>query len=212
MPRKANKRNLRRFSFNLRIPQDIILLASLMLIFLGFLTIDGVLSAEKNSGFENVRHALGLKEIATLKGEPVIVSDEFLKNKTTGNPPTQIVIPANNIDIKIIEAPISNGYWETSDVYASHGVGSSNPGTAGNMVIFAHARKGLFYNLKDAKLNEVVYVFTKNRWFSYKISRITSVYPNEVKPILPTKDKELTLYTCTGFADEKRLIVTAKPL
>lgn len=212
MPRKANKRNLRRFSFNLHLPQNIILLASLILLFLGFLTIDGVLSAEMNSGFENVRHALGLREITTLKGEPVMVSTEFLKNKTTGNPPTQIVIPSENIDIKIIEAPVINGYWETSDVYASHGVGSATLGTSGNMVVFAHARKGLFFNLKNAKLNDVIYIFTKDKWFSYKISKITSVYPSEVKPILPTKDKELTLYTCTGFADEKRLIVTANPL
>lgn len=147
----------------------------------------------------------------TLKGEPITVSKSLLGQINDSEVPERIVLPSNGIDLKVVEAPIINGYWETSDFYASHGQGSANPGNNGNMVIFAHARVGLFYNLKDAKIDDLVYVFTKSKWYQYKIEKITTVFPNQVQVISATNDERLTLYTCSGFADEKRLIVIAKP-
>ncbi len=212
MPRKRNNKKRSKKSIDLKFLPQLILLIALSLLLVGFLTLDSVLSAEVKSGFYNIKSAIGIKESPTLKGEPILVSDQLLKNKSTGNPPIRILIPGQKIDLKIVEAPVIDGYWETSDLYASHGEGSDDPGQNGNMVIFAHAREGLFYNLKNVKVNDQIYVFTNNKWYSYRISDITLVYPNQVKPILPTKTQELTLYTCTGFADEKRLIVLAKPL
>ena len=39
---------------------------------------------------------------------------------------------------------------------------------------------------------------------------IKLAYPNEVEVIAPTEDETLTLYTCSGFNDEKRLVVVGK--
>jgi len=142
---------------------------------------------------------------------PIKISASFLGAKGTRNDPVRILIPSVGIDLKVIDAPIINGYWELSDNTASYGLGSGLPGTKGNTVIFAHAREGLFYNLKDVKVNDTVYVFTKNNWFRYKVNKITAVYPNQTEIISPTKNEVLTLYTCTGFYDEKRLIVRALP-
>lgn len=153
-----------------------------------------------------------LAENPTLKGEPINTSEFLGFSEDKSNIPQRIVIPNEQIDLKVVEAPIVNGYWETSDVNASHGEGSATPGQNGNIVIFAHARIGLFYNLKDVKLGDTIYVFTKDKWYQYKVNKITSVYPNDIKVISPTKSEELTLYTCSGFADEKRLIVQAIPV
>ena len=117
-----------------------------------------------------------------------------------------------NIDLPITESKIVDGYWELSENTASHGEGSANPGEKGNIVVFAHAREGLFYNLKDVKKDDVVYLFTKDKWRTYKVRDITSVFPNQVEVIKPTSNETLTLYTCTGFYDEKRLIVRAYPI
>ena len=125
--------------------------------------------------------------------------------------PVRILIPNANIDLPIVSAKVINGYWELSETTASYGLGSGLPGENGNTVIFAHARDGLFYNLKDVKMGDIVYVFSKNMWFRYKVNKITAVYPNEVDVINPTKTQVLTLYTCTGFDDQKRLIVQAIP-
>ena len=133
-------------------------------------------------------------------------------SKNIANNPVRILIPNAAIDLKVIDAQIVNGYWELSDTTASYGLGSGHPGEKNNTVIFAHARVGLFYNLKDVKVNDTVYVFTKDKWYRYKVNKIDAVYPNQTEVIKPTKTQVLTLYTCTGFYDEKRLIVTAIPL
>jgi LPXTG-site transpeptidase (sortase) family protein len=142
---------------------------------------------------------------------PIIISSKLLSLVKTENTPVRILIPNANIDLPIVSAKVINGYWELSETTASYGLGSGLPGENGNTVIFAHARDGLFYNLKDVKMGDIVYVFSKNMWFRYKVNKITAVYPNEVDVINPTKTQVLTLYTCTGFDDQKRLIVQAIP-
>lgn len=143
---------------------------------------------------------------------PIVISSKLLDSQNTENSPVRILIPKVDIDLYVTNSRIIDGYWELSENTASYGLGSGHPGTKSNTVIFAHARHGLFYNLKDVKLNDTVYVFTKDKWYMYKVSTITTVYPNQTDIIQPTKDETLTLYTCTGFADEKRLIVIAKPV
>ncbi len=142
---------------------------------------------------------------------PIKINESLYKNQTTQNLPVRILLPKENIDINVTPSKIINGYWELSENTASYGEGSGIPGQNGNTVIFAHAREGLFYNLKDVKTEDIIYVFTKDKWYRYKITKITAVYPNQTEVIKPTKNQTLTLYTCTGFSDEKRLVVTAIP-
>jgi len=142
---------------------------------------------------------------------PILINSKLLESKQKENIPVRIIIPKSDIDLKVIPAQIVNGYWELSETTASYGLGSGHPGHASNTVIFAHAREGLFYNLKNVKTGDSIYVFTKNKWYRYKVNKITAVYPNETEVIQPTKNETLTLYTCSGFNDEKRLIVTALP-
>jgi LPXTG-site transpeptidase (sortase) family protein len=142
---------------------------------------------------------------------PIQINSGLYSNKKSENTPVRILIPKINIDLPITEAKIINGYWELSENSASYGLGSGYPGTPSNTVIFAHAKQGLFYNLKNVKVGEMIYVFTKNKWHGYKVSKIDAVFPNQKEVIMPTKKETLTLYTCTGFYDEKRLIVTALP-
>ena len=142
---------------------------------------------------------------------PIVISKSLFSLQTGENVPVRILIPSASIDLPIVKAPVVNGYWELSENSASYGLGSGVPGQNGNTVIFAHARTGLFYNLKDVKVKDIVYVFSKNKWFRYRVNKITAVYPNDTTVIQPTKNQTLTLYTCTGFDDEKRLIVTAVP-
>lgn len=126
--------------------------------------------------------------------------------------PQRILIPERDIDLPITFSKIKNGYWELSETGASHGEGSANPGERGNAVIFAHARQGLFYNLRDVEKDDTIYVFTKDKWYRYKVSEIKAVYPNQIETVAPADNEILTLFTCSGFFDEKRLIVKAYPV
>jgi len=113
------------------------------------------------------------------------------------------------INLEVKKASVIDGYWEVFQESAGWGEGSGIPGEKGNQVIFAHARKGLFLPLRSIKVGEEIYVLTEGEWYKYKVSDVKEVYPNETDVILPTEDERLTLYTCSGFSDEKRLIVTA---
>lgn len=151
--------------------------------------------------------------------------------------PKRIILPSLNIDLEVKPAREINGYWEVFADSAGWGEGSGLPGEAGNQVIFAHAREGLFLPLRKVSVGMRIYVLSegsldlstlpeelalafkqetgqeklrKSNWYSYEVTDIKEVFPNETEVIAPTNDETLTLYTCSGFADSKRLIVIAK--
>lgn len=124
--------------------------------------------------------------------------------------PKKIIIPLLSIDLLVKPARIINGYWEVFPDSAAWGETSGYPGEKGNQVIFAHARPGLFLPLRSIKLESKIYVLSDEKWYGYRVTEIKEVYPNQLEVISPTDDETLTLYTCSGFADAKRLIVVAK--
>ena len=148
---------------------------------------------------------------STLSTEPIKIDSNLLTQIIQSQSPLRIIIPQLFIDLPIIEAKVVNGYWETSLNTASHGEGSANPGQNGNIVIFAHAKPKLFEPLRNIQNGNVIYVLTKDRWFRYRVNEINFVNPKDIEVIKPTESEALTLFTCSGFLDEKRLIVKALP-
>lgn len=172
----------------------------------------------------------------TFADEPVKV-EGFSPQEGIQNYPKRIVIPALAIDLEVKKAEIIKGFWEVFEDSAAWGEGSGLPGEAGNQVIFAHAREGLFLPLKDVKEGMKIYVLTedsldlsslppslaepireetgkeslrRSNWYSYEVTEIKQVFPYETEVIAPTEGETLTLYTCSGYADSKRLIVVGK--
>lgn len=148
----------------------------------------------------------------TFESEPVSVQGFGEERVDENKLPERILIPDLSIDLPVKKAKIINGYWEVFSDSAGWGEGSGLPGKAGNQVIFAHVREGLFLPLKGVKEGMSVYVLTDDEWFSYEVEEIKEVFPNQTEVIAPTEDETLTLYTCSGFDDSKRLIVVAKRL
>lgn len=147
--------------------------------------------------------------------EPVLVDSSLTSTipqifNVNKNPPLRVVIPSLNIDLPVKESKIINGYWEVFPDSAGFGLGSAYPEENGNQVIFAHARIGLFEPLKNIKTGDKITVFTKNKWFTYQVSEIKEVLPSQTEVIAATSEPILTLYTCTGYSDSKRLIVISK--
>lgn len=149
-----------------------------------------------------------LSLVSSFRDEPVVI--ENLNGDQSGEIPVKITIENVNIDIAVKEAKIVDGYWEVFPNVAGWGEGSGKPGRPGNQVVFAHARKGLFLPLRDVKIGSIVKIETTRDSYSYEVKEIKEVLPNQVEVISTTEDETLTLYTCTGFNDSKRLIVVAK--
>lgn len=196
----------------------------LSLLFLGILLFSGRLSAvgTVSESFET---------------EPVKIESFSNSDIDEGKIPKRIIIPKLSIDLEVKKARIINGYWEVFPDFAGWGEGSGIPGEAGNQVIFAHAKEGLFLPLKKVELGMKIYILTegfldleslpeqlsdillrevgqrslrRSNWFEYEVVELKKVYPDQIEVIAPTQDETLTLYTCSGFADRKRLIVVAK--
>jgi len=150
-------------------------------------------------------------KVKSFENEPVELTGLSENEVDEGKIAKRIIIPEVSIDLEVKKSKLINGYWEVFDDSAGWGEGSGIPGEKGNQVIFAHARKGLFLPLRFIKVGDKIYLLTDSKWFMYEVKEIKEVYPNQVEVIAPTEDETLTLYTCSGFADTKRLIVIAKP-
>ncbi|MCX8009005.1 MAG: sortase [Patescibacteria group bacterium] len=142
---------------------------------------------------------------------PIRADKTFTLQGNTDELPTRILIPSLSIDINVTPSKLINGYWEVSETSASFGMGSAPPGTIGNTVIFAHARERLFLPLKNIAIGKDIYVLTKQAWHRYTVEEIREVLPTDVYVVNKTQDNRLTLFTCSGFLDSKRLVVIAKP-
>lgn len=142
---------------------------------------------------------------------PIQAEETLLQEIRVSKPlPVKVIIPAVGIDVAIRPAKVVKGEWEVFEDSGSYGLGSAYPGEVGNTVLFAHARKDYFLNLRQVSLDQDIYVFTNNDWYHYRVSDIREVAPTDISVIKPTEDETLTLFTCSGFADSQRMIVAAK--
>lgn len=162
-------------------------------------------------GFLLITFPIAYRGFPEETSEPIHIDSQLLRTAQSREVPIRIIIPTVNVDLPVVEAPVVRGLWELSETTASHGIGSASPGEAGNTVIFAHARDELFGPIRELKNGDVVYVLTKDSWHKYTVSETKLVNPKDVEVIAPTPDETLTLFTCSGFLDSKRLIVVAKP-
>jgi len=160
--------------------------------------------------FGRPEKAIELVYVDSFASEPVDIQGFETEQSEEGQVPERIIIPKLSVNLPVKESKVVNGYWEVFSDTAGWGEGSGMPGKNGNQVIFAHAREGLFLPLKEVNKDMEIYVLTGDNWYGYKIKEIKEVYPNETQVIAPTENETLTLYTCSGFNDTKRLIVTAE--
>ena len=178
---------------------------AIVLIILGFILI--------SAGGKNVQKQLS----STFANEPIRLTGFNFEDNTFENIPVRIVIPKLKVDLEIAKSEVIAGFWQVFSDKAGWGEGSGIPGKSGNQVIFAHAKENLFLPLNNTDLGTRIYIYTKNlsadgnfSAYEYEVVEIKEVFPNQVETIAPTEDETLTLYTCTGFNDAKRLIVVAK--
>lgn len=127
--------------------------------------------------------------------------------------PQQIKINDVGIELDVIPAYIENGIWQTSDTAATHLATSARPGEKSNMVIYGHNRAHLFRDLHQVDLDDVITVISSDgHEYQYKVVSRNVVTPDAIELVLPTDHEELTIYTCTGFLDTKRLVLKAVPI
>jgi len=126
------------------------------------------------------------------------------------NRPTRVIIPSLGVNLDVVSSTIENGEWIVSEVAANHLDKSSVPGGGENIVVYAHNKASLFGPLKWISLGSVVQlVGPSGEIYEYEVYNIFETDRGNISVVLPAGREILTLYTCSGFIDTKRLIVQA---
>ncbi len=165
----------------------------------------------------------------TLEPTPVVTPGPFPPAATT--PPTQILIPAIQVDAPVVsvgfyyvrEGPYLVRYYEVAEYAAGWHEDSALPGAPGNTVIAGHNNvKGeVFRDLYKLEPGDMVYLNADGRWYPYRVVqklllREVGVPPEQqfenARWIAPTNDVRLTLVSCWPYeTNTHRVIVVAVP-
>jgi sortase A len=93
---------------------------------------------------------------------------------------------------------------------------TSTPDRGGNTVIIGHRftytnPRGVFYHLDKVHVGDEIGVYWRAKKYLYKVTQASVVPPTTVSVEAPTKNAQLTLYTCTPLWWPKdRLVITAQ--
>ncbi len=125
-------------------------------------------------------------------------------------PPTVIKIPILGLNIPVQAAVVRGNQWDMYDHTVAWLSTSAVPGE-GNVILYAHNRKGLFRDLYLLKPGDNILVQQQNKWLTYIVNESRSVKDSDVNSVL-SQNNRLTLFTCEGSWDQKRLVIYASPL
>lgn len=151
------------------------------------------------------------KAIKSLRGEdtnPSPISTAPGSNKEI-HPPSAISIPAIPLNLPVAAGVIQNNKWTLYDDKVSW-LSTSEPPGRGNVILYGHNRKGLLGDLDRLKVGEEIIIASDGKKYIYEVSQTRRVRPDEVDVIISDKN-QLTIYTCDGSFDERRLVVFAYP-
>lgn len=131
-------------------------------------------------------------------------------NATAEVMPVRLIVPSQGINLSIYPASINQNKWEDTKQGVSFLTSSPVPGTVGNSIIYGHNWPNLLGPLTKVKPGELVVVaFNDGTTMPFIVTFTSTVTPDQTHVLEATDDKRLTIYTCTGFFDSKRFVVTA---
>lgn len=125
--------------------------------------------------------------------------------------PRHISIPSINLSLPVETHDFKKGLWKTSTKGISYQLGSPISGETGNSIFYGHNWSNLLGNLHKVRPGDSVIIDHQgglNRKFI--VESVSEVSPDATSILSQTNDKRITIYTCSGFLDTKRLVVVAK--
>lgn len=134
----------------------------------------------------------------------------FEGNISASGKPIFIKIPSIAKELQIVPSKIVNNRWESTKIGVSYLETSPIPGEIGNSIIYGHNYPNLLKQLTKVKVgDEILIIFENGADRKFEVTYTQEVGPNQSSILNPTTDRRLTLYTCSGFLDSRRFVVTA---
>jgi sortase A len=152
--------------------------------------------------------------------EPVIEAAIRPGSQLPEHPATRLVVPAMNLDVAVVLAPIVNQTWKVDHLgtdFVGHLEGTASPGAASNVVLaghvtVAHNVYGPFAGLGNLKPGDPIIVYDGDQPYTYIVDYRQLVDRTAVDVAYPTNTGRVTLITCSNWSDQlgayqQRLIV-----
>ncbi len=126
------------------------------------------------------------------------------------NAPNILEIPSLNIYLPLIPSKINKNNWEATTLGVSYLASSPLPGEEGNSILYGHNWESLLGPLTKIKPGQEIKISFRDNSAKTFVVKYTQVVTSDQTHILnQTKDKRITIYTCTGFLDLKRFAAVA---
>ena len=130
----------------------------------------------------------------------------------SGQGPVRLAISSVAIDLPVFSQTLVDGVWTVPENGVGYLQGSGRlTDLSGNVVLFGHHRPGLLAALDQAKAGETIRLTDESGVeFVYQITGVLVVSPQTVAILAPTRTATLTIFTCSGWQDQQRLVVRAQ--
>lgn len=124
--------------------------------------------------------------------------------------PKYIRIKSIGLNAGVSPGGYKDGKWVLDDNLVLYLPSSDRLGQGGNTILYAHNKENLFGNLKKVSVGDVVALGAANgEMYNYSIYSIEYIKPYQMEKISTNLKDTITLFTCDGWFDEKRLVVKA---
>jgi sortase A len=124
--------------------------------------------------------------------------------------PTGIMIESLQLRLPIVSAGKKGNQWETTSQGVSYLRLTPKPGEPGNSILYGHNWGSILGDLYKVRPGEILEIyFSGGKVRKFEVDNIVEVAPSDTYILAQTEEAKLTLYTCSGFLDQKRLVVTA---
>lgn len=150
-------------------------------------------------------------QISTLPEIPTPEPFELPKAHGAGDIPIKVAI-ADLIDLPLVPVALNLGNWIVDPDLPSYLTDSARMGEKGNLIIYGHNLPLIFGRLTKVQLGDTITLYSETNSKTYQVTDKVVVNPNQIEWLEPTEAEVLTLYTCTGFRDSKRLVIRANAI
>lgn len=120
-----------------------------------------------------------------------------------------VFITVNSKKIPVGLGNFQNDQWQLSKSKALYLTSSGKLGTNGNIVIYGHNTDRIFSNLGSVKIGDQINIDSQNgQTLKYEIDSIKTVNPKDISVLQERNEQRITVFTCDGLFDSKRLVVS----
>lgn len=128
----------------------------------------------------------------------------------SGNTVSGVEIREIGLSLPVIPANKTGNNWDTTPDGVSYLVSTPMPGEKGNSVMYGHNWASILGNLHQVRVGNTIEVYYSNQDSKeFKVVSVNEVAPSDSSMLLETENSTLTIYTCSGIFDQKRLVVTS---